>query len=205
MWQLIEAIKQNDFKAVQKFLKTSDFDVTDRYKHSPLHKASYVGNAKIVQLLLDNGMDINAKDIYGLTPISDAIESENLHIVKLLVANGVDINDPVCSSGLTALHRAVDHDIVNTPYHIEMRLRSIPLLKFLIASGANVNSSNNIQKKTPLHHAAFQGNLHVVKLLVANGAEIDKVDVYGNTPIHVARTEVIEKFLVKSLPEYVLK
>lgn len=56
-------------------------------------------------------------------------------------------------------------------------------LKFLLASGANINQRCK-GGGTPLHVAAMVQNLPVVKLLVEYEAEIDPVDDSGNTPLH---------------------
>lgn len=39
---------------------------------------------------------------------------------------------------------------------------------------------------TALHHAAKNGNEELAKLLIDNGAPINKADIYGSTPLHYA-------------------
>jgi serine/threonine-protein phosphatase 6 regulatory ankyrin repeat subunit A len=39
---------------------------------------------------------------------------------------------------------------------------------------------------TPMHSAASSGQISVVKLLLEMGAELDAVDIHGNTPLHIA-------------------
>ena len=54
------------------------------------------------------------------------------------------------------------------------------------------------QGKTALHKAAKQGHLKMVKFLILNGASIHAKDYdNGKTPLHMAKTRNIVKFLIK--------
>ena len=50
-----------------------------------LHWACYKGNLFIVQRLLDNGCDIEAKDILGRTPIYFAVLFGNYNVVEVFI------------------------------------------------------------------------------------------------------------------------
>src|SRR6266851_8618446 len=39
---------------------------------------------------------------------------------------------------------------------------------------------------TPLHHAAFGGNVNVVELLLRMGADVNATSAHGSTPLHMA-------------------
>lgn len=52
---------------------------------SCLHLAVYMGSARIVQLLLDAGMDVNAKDSRGDTALHYAVGRDHLAIVRALL------------------------------------------------------------------------------------------------------------------------
>ena len=59
----------------------------------PLHLAAHRSQTAVAKLLLENGIDPNARDIHGNTPLHEAVLSErNLKIVELLVSHGADIN-----------------------------------------------------------------------------------------------------------------
>jgi ankyrin repeat protein len=57
--------------------------------------------------------------------------------------------------------------------------------KKLIEEGADVNSTTD-EKKTPLHHACYNGNVELARLLIENGAKVDCADKDGWTPLHWA-------------------
>lgn len=59
--------------------------------HSPLHYAS-MSSLELVQILLENGADINIRDFYGSTSLYCAIENDKYDIVKFLLAqNDIEI------------------------------------------------------------------------------------------------------------------
>ncbi|MBP7190547.1 MAG: ankyrin repeat domain-containing protein, partial [Rickettsiaceae bacterium] len=65
--------------------------------------------------------------------------------------------------------------------------KNIAECKNAIEEGANVNAETN-SGETPLHLAAFSGDLGTVQFLYNNGAYIDinKTDVTRSTPLHLA-------------------
>ncbi|HUQ34889.1 MAG TPA: ankyrin repeat domain-containing protein [Aestuariivirga sp.] len=78
------------------------------YKDSPLHFASYAGNAAFVSLLIKHGAAVNAPSLrYGETPIFYAASHGNIEALKILVANGADVNVKD-EKGATALSVATD-------------------------------------------------------------------------------------------------
>lgn len=71
-------------------------------------------------------------------------------------------------------------------------------VKSLIAQGLNINASNQFEK-APLHYAAYNGNLKIVKLLVENGADIN-AKYEGANPLYfaaLANHPKIMKYLIK--------
>jgi ankyrin repeat protein len=104
-----------------------------------------------------------------------------------LAQKGVNINLRDYRSGQTALHATAAKG------HLE-------IVKFLVQSRADINSSNRFSE-TPLHAAAEKGHLEIVKFLVQSGAEKDTKDNQNQTPLNFAafygHLEIV-KFLVES-------
>jgi uncharacterized protein len=59
----------------------------------------------------------------------------------------------------------------------------------LLKAGANVNAIGYRDNATPLCVAAIHGHLNVVKILLANGANINAVDTLGKTALQYAQDE----------------
>jgi hypothetical protein len=60
---------------------------------SPLHSAAYFGNAEMVQVLLDYGIDVNVRDESSRTPLSYALDgysNDRAIVVRLLLDRGAD-------------------------------------------------------------------------------------------------------------------
>ena len=96
--QLIEAIKKNNVEMVSSILKENPNILNDKTKYMtmPLNFAcdSSRSNPKIVQILIDNGADVNEKNKndHGRTPLSYACNESNAEVVKILLDSGADAN-----------------------------------------------------------------------------------------------------------------
>ncbi|KAK4208350.1 ankyrin repeat-containing domain protein [Rhypophila decipiens] len=73
----------------------------------PIHLAALKGQYKILEILLSNGGDLNAKDAYGRTPLHCAVEGQKMDCVTLLVDRGADVR-VLNNKGVSALHMAVE-------------------------------------------------------------------------------------------------
>ncbi|MBU1043375.1 MAG: ankyrin repeat domain-containing protein [Candidatus Omnitrophica bacterium] len=150
------------------------------------------GNKENVQLLLEQGADVNTTFDNGDTALMFAVYKGQIEIVKLLLANSADVNAQSFDLGVTALHVAVrgnNLEIVKLLVEHNARINAVsstgitPLMlaaengwldiaRFLIAKKALLNARNN-QGDTALMIAANRGHLEVVKLLIDSGALLD--------------------------------
>ncbi|XP_019863138.1 PREDICTED: serine/threonine-protein phosphatase 6 regulatory ankyrin repeat subunit C-like, partial [Amphimedon queenslandica] len=88
-----------------------------------------------------------------------------------------------------------------TPLHYACRFGEADIIKLLITKGkADVNAMDK-ENRTPLFHVV-KWRSEIVNILLTNGAKIDVVDNYGNTPLLLAiekggSTEVIKLLITK--------
>jgi ankyrin repeat protein len=95
-------------------------------------------------------------------------------IVRRLLKKEVN-PDSTNEDGLTALHQCCIDD-------------NEEMMKLLVEFGANVNAEDS-EKWTPLHAAATCGHLHLVRYLIAKGANLLAVNADGNMPYDICEDE----------------
>ena len=91
---LNKAAYEGDEELVKKIIATKpDPDARDSSGGTALHAAMFQKNIKIVKLLLDYGLDVNAVGPKnGYTPLHDAVWGNNPEAAKLLLARGAKTN-----------------------------------------------------------------------------------------------------------------
>jgi ankyrin repeat protein len=142
----------------------------DQSGATPLDYAALNDHKDVVELLLVNKADVNARDIRGDAPLDYAAQeqSDSTDVVDLLLANGATVNVRD-NQGLSPLHYAAQNG------H-----RAVAAL--LLANNADVSARNN-DGRTPLHLAA---NKEVAALLLSHDADVNAKDNNGRTPTHLA-------------------
>lgn len=99
-----------------------------------LHLAVQGDQSKIVEYLLENGLNPNQKDlIYGITPFHLAVHNGNLRILELLLAKGGDVNLQETKTGYSSLHIAAKKGFID-------------VIEFLLSHNANTELLDKNQK-----------------------------------------------------------
>ena len=195
-------IEINGKEVASILLDHMDLSYTDEHGNNLLHRECIRGDVELIQMLLEKGMDVNAKNNQGLTPLRLARNYNNgtkeEEIVTLLLSCGAKESkkkkedcEPLMTeqSFLAQLHTSNDllqRDINQwTPLHRSADLGYENAVNYLLDKGVDVNvlEENNF---TPLHLAVMEGNVSVAKLLIENGAKLDIVDNFHNTPLNRA-------------------
>lgn len=75
----------------------------------------------------------------------------------------------------------------NTYLHLAVHQGSLKICEALLdyLEDIHINARNSFMKQ-PLHIASEKGHLQIAQLLVRSGAEINPIDLDGNTPLHYA-------------------
>lgn len=121
-----------------------------------LHAAASGGNGRVVEFLLQSGLDINSRTPQGWTPLFVAARDGQAKVAKWFIFKGADLNAQ-SNLGATALMMAVTQ-----PFETEKA--RLDLLEYMLKRGADANLADKYGH-TALYYAQQQGNEEVVKLL----------------------------------------
>ncbi len=135
----------------------------------PLEAAAIGGNELIVDLLLKNGADPE-RAIGPDSPLWLALQHDHERAALAIVNAGARFDGPV-RKGLT-------------PFYCAAMLNHAELVSKMIAIGADVHAPGT--QGSPMHEAADNGNLSMVQLLASSGANINRINDLGETPIFLA-------------------
>ena len=158
---------------------------------------------KAVELVLNDGVDINVPALCGRTPLFSASLSSSSESLKTIIDLGANVNvqrtdDEVAPLELAAnwnnymaTHLLLEHgadaniqDIDgNAPLHESVRRGFFEVSQLLIESSANINLQNE-DGSTPLHIAVEDNYENIVTLLLKNSADANIQDIDGETPLH---------------------
>jgi len=162
--------------------KRANVNAIDSNGRTPLHEAcnTIFTEIKAIELLISKGANVNAIDSNGRTPLHEAFNKIiALETIELLISKGANVN-AIDSNGRTPLHEAFN----------KIAERKT-IIKLLISKGANVNAIDS-NGRTPLSEASKSFNidycdrtsaLHVIELLLSNGANVD-TRFSGGTLLH---------------------
>jgi len=98
-------------------------------------------------------------------------------VVKVLLERDAKPSVPSRDQGFTPLHSAVATDAGEATAEI---------VRLLLEAGADPNAKSH-EGGTPLHSAAFTGDLEIAELLLAYGANPNTTGPKGQTALDIAR------------------
>ena len=144
-------------------------DVNEKTEATPiLVHAAEEGYEKCVDLLIRAGADVNASGPYGDTALIKAARNGQTKCVELLIQSGADVNH-VNNKSNTALMKAASHSrdkIKTVLLNRERDIHGTPPVR-------NTNCATMI----------VHSSIHCVKLLLAAGADVNKVNEAGFTAL----------------------
>ena len=138
---------------------------------APLRPAAAKRDAEVEKVLLDKGMDVNARDENGNTPLHLAAWKGHTARARALLDKGADVGAE-SKNGSTPLFYAA------TKGHTDAA-------KLLLDKGADVGARNELGW-TPLHYATSRGHVDIARLLIDKGANVNAKAENGKTPLDYA-------------------
>jgi ankyrin repeat protein len=127
------------------------------------------GDTAGVERLLANGVDVESHDRDQATPLITAALNDQPAVVELLLSKGADVMARN-AGGFTPLHGAAYSG-------------SVRIAEMLLDKGAILEDTANKAGAAPLMVAAEENHVSMVELLIARGADINRPESHGYTPI----------------------
>ena len=169
---------------------------------TPLIYATRVNNLDSVKVLLDAGADINQTSGYGWSPLLVATQNRYYKLGAYLLEHGANPN-LTNKGGWTPLYIATDNrNIENGDYPVRKGdMDHLEFITLLLDKGANVNArvKDSTETRTvftnqwldengatAFFRASQSGDVALMKLLLAKGADPKIATTLGVTALHVA-------------------
>ncbi|KAM0881259.1 hypothetical protein ACQ4PT_033053 [Festuca glaucescens] len=135
---------------------------------APIHSVASSGNAKIIEILLDQGADVDLATDAGRTALHYTASKGRRAIAETLIARRANVNKKD-KFGCTPLHRAASTG-------------NADMCECLIEEGADIDAVDKTGQ-SPLMHAVICEDRGVALLLIRHGADVDIEDKEGYTAL----------------------
>ncbi len=158
---------------------------------TPLMAAARSGKVDAAKVLLDAGADINAKETWGeQSALMWAAALSQADMVKFLASKGANLNDhgKVNQWPRKVIQEPRPKDLNKggfTALHYAAREGCALCVKYLLEAGADPDSEDP-DRETPLLLALENMHFDTAAVLVQGGADLDKWDLFGRSPVYMA-------------------
>ena len=156
------------------FFKTEIILSGEGYNADSLVRAIRTSNTRTVKLFIRSGFNLNELDSQGNLPLCVAAETGNYEIFNLLMKGNVNFVKSNLSNGMSPIFCAIKGN-------------NIQIINKLISAGISVNSKNESAGGiSPAHYAAALGRDNILTHLINMGANVNAINLDGETPLHMA-------------------
>jgi uncharacterized protein len=158
---------------------------------TPLMAAGRSGKIDAAKVLLEAGADINAKETWGgQSALMWAAAQSQADMVKFLASKGANLDDhgKVNQWERKVIQEPRPKDMNKggfTPLHYAAREGCAACVQNLLAAGADPDSEDP-DRETPLLLALENMHFDTAAVLVQGGADLDKWDLFGRSPVYMA-------------------
>ncbi|RXG70334.1 Ankyrin-1 [Armadillidium vulgare] len=167
---LMKAISKNDILKCKELLSHSPvLPSWDKYFFHPLLLAAKKGRYEILEVLLDNGIEIDIQDKKGFNALHYSIQQRCVRCCNLLIDRNININ--------------LQDKFGNLPLHIAASEGILEIVARLLELNQKPNARNK-KDQTPLHFACIKGHEEILSLLLEKGGRWDLKDINFWLPLH---------------------
>uniref|UniRef100_A0A093X7X1 Ankyrin-3 n=1 Tax=Talaromyces marneffei PM1 TaxID=1077442 RepID=A0A093X7X1_TALMA len=159
-----------DLEGVSHVEVQSMIELPATYELTPLQLAAINGHTEIIEMLLNNIALLEPQDC-------------EIALLQATTKGLIDVVDKLLQNKVTS--NIVDNTN-NSLLHHAIMTQNEELLEMLLEHMSDKINFPNNEGLTPLHKAAEIGNLAIVKKLVGRKAQLDKISIQSETPLHLA-------------------
>jgi ankyrin repeat protein len=197
------AVYWDDLEMAELLIRSNaDVSLANRAGATPMRLAATHGNARMIEALLDAGVDVDApltKD--GDTPLMMVARTGAADSVEVLLERGADVDARESWAGTTALMWAVSErhpDVVGIliEHGADLQIRSKIIA---VANSRGVEGTVPVEAEpdaepvgyanggfTPLMFAAREGQIEAARLLITAGADVNTLAADGKNALAMA-------------------
>ena len=189
---LTEAAIVGSARIIDALLKAgADPNTANPEGETPLMAVARSGNVEAARRLLEAGADVNAKERFGgQSAVMWAAAQGQAAMVQLLASKGADLN-------ARGVIRQWERKVITEPRPKDMnkggftpllyaaREGCVDCVRHLIAAGADPDLEDP-ERITPLNMALLNLHFEVAASLIKAGADVDKWDLFGRSPLYMA-------------------
>lgn len=193
--------------------KNLDSNAQDKQGLTPLHGACRHGQLQITKALLELGADPAIRDNFGRIPLTVAWQYGQTQVMDVLKGNApaargnsTSIPDaknlPLWSLARLGLADLIQQAVAaeksessprepgsdNTALHCAIEAGKIDILRILLQKDHASIDYVNRYLRAPLHIAAVKGDIDALTELLKYHAEVDLIDIWGDTPLSLAQS-----------------
>ena len=189
---LTEAAIVGSAPAIDALLKAgADPNTRNLEGETPLMAVARSGRVEAARRLLDAGADVNAKEGWGgQSAMMWAAAQSHPEMINLLAARGADVN-------ARGVIRQWERKVITEPRPKDMNKGGFTPLLYAAREGCVACARELIAAKadpdledpdrvTPLNMALLNLHFELAAYLIKAGADVDKWDLYGRSPLYMA-------------------
>ncbi|XP_061171192.1 transient receptor potential cation channel subfamily A member 1 homolog isoform X1 [Saccostrea echinata] len=190
MYPLHLAAKAGDIRCVKLLVRNhARIDALNDEMATPLHIAAGFNHKDVVEFLIEMKAPMEKRDRDNYTPLLMAAYSGHAESLDALLKKGADY-EAVDKNDKTAVYLAAEEDKLEAL----KTMLAYPDVRRLVDVGDRYDNH-------PLHIAAQEGYLGIVRCLIENGADLDCKNEEEQTPLHLAakngRTNVVREMVIR--------
>ena len=177
MTPLLYAARHNQLEVAKRLIAAgADVNAKEANGIWPLLMAISNDNMAVAHYLLEHGSNVNGSDWYGRSPLWEAVNVRNLYVHNATFKNGID-RAPVLE---------LIRSLIDAGADVNARTKETPPFRHFLLEITGSLEWVDFTGQTPFLTAALAGDVTVMKLLLAHGAN-PRIDTYhGTSPLMAA-------------------